>query len=250
MNRTWPHELVNRIPLASPHRERRARAMRDLKLVDDNIPLPQLGDRVHVVLDLMHQDWIGALQVTRQQNRWARLADTQTRHGGSHSADFPDQFRAHGLDIARNLVVNINRGHIDVVQRTEQDLSPRKSRLRPVSMRQLAGAKGPHTNLALRGLSDDGMPCELAFLQVAERRVGVQSCSDEREPQRVWPDRLADPGAADDPADDPRGTMPVQPPSIGSQEQWPVAGLADGQVDRPRLPLRERDGDDLAALCE
>src|SRR5215472_18385388 len=73
MNRTGPHELVDRVPLAHPHRERGARAMRDLKLVDGNILVTQLGDRAGIVLHLVHQDRVGALEVTGQQNRWARL---------------------------------------------------------------------------------------------------------------------------------------------------------------------------------
>jgi len=64
------------------------------------------------------------------------------------------------------------------------------------------------------------------------------------------PHRFGDPGAAGDPADDPRGTVPVQPTAIGGQEDRPVAALADGQVDCPRSPLCQRDGDHLAALAD
>jgi hypothetical protein len=35
MNRTGPHDLVDHVRLAHPHRERSARALRDLKLVDE-----------------------------------------------------------------------------------------------------------------------------------------------------------------------------------------------------------------------
>ena len=64
-------------------------------------------------------------------------------------------------------------------------------------------------------------------------------------PQGVRPDRLGDPGAADDPP----GAVPVQPPAIGGQEDRSVAALADGQVDRPGGARRERDRDHLATLA-
>jgi hypothetical protein len=51
-----------------------------------------------------------------------------------------------------------------------------------------------------------------------------------------------------DPADDPAGAVPVQPPVRGD-EQRPFAALADGQVDRADGARGERDGDDLAALA-
>jgi hypothetical protein len=86
-------------------------------------------------------------------------------------------------------------------------------------------------------------------LRIAQRHAGVQGCGDERVSQRVRPGRLTDLRAAGGPADDPRGAVPVQPTAIGSQEQRPVAALADGQVDRPRRPWCERDGDDLAAFA-
>ena len=68
-------------------------------------------------------------------------------------------------------------------------------------------------------------------------------------PQRVRRDSLGDPGAAGDLADDPPGAVPVKPPCVPSEEHRPVRALADGQVDRPGGPRRERDGDDLAALA-
>ena len=46
-------------------------------------------------------------------------------------------------------------------------------------------------------------------LDVPERHPGVEGGGDERVPQRVRPDRLGDPGAARDSADDPRDTVPV-----------------------------------------
>ena len=63
------------------------------------------------------------------------------------------------------------------------------------------------------------------------------------------PTGLVIPARRADPADDPGGAVPVQPSAIRSQEQRPVAALADGQVDRPRRARRQRDGDDLAALA-
>jgi hypothetical protein len=80
------------------------------------------------------------------------------------------------------------------------------------------------------------------FLHVPQRHPGIQRGGDERVPQRVRPDCLGDPGAAGDPADDPPGAVPVQPAPIGGQEDWPLAALADSQVDSPGGPRREWDG--------
>ena len=44
------------------------------------------------------------------------------------------------------------------------------------------------------------------------------------------------------------GAVPVQPPSVRSQEYRPVSSFPDGQVDRPGGARRQRDRDDLAAL--
>jgi hypothetical protein len=63
-------------------------------------------------------------------------------------------------------------------------------------------------------------------------------------PQGVRADGLGDAG----PADDPPGAVAVQAPSVGSQEHWSLAPLADSQVNRPCGARGERDGDDLAAL--
>jgi hypothetical protein len=52
-------------------------------------------------------------------------------------------------------------------------------------------------------------------------------------PQGVRPDALDDCSAAGYPADDPPGAVPVQPLSIGAEEDWASAALADRQVDRP-----------------
>src|SRR6266568_4765809 len=48
---------------------------------------------------------------------------------------------------------------------------------------------------------------------------------------------------------DPPGAVPVQPSAVRGQERRPFGALADGQVDRPGCPRRQRDGDDLAALA-
>ena len=63
------------------------------------------------------------------------------------------------------------------------------------------------------------------------------------------PDRLSDPGAAGDPADDPPCAVPVQPAAVRGEEDRSLAALTDSQVDGPRGARRERDGDDLAALA-
>jgi hypothetical protein len=68
-------------------------------------------------------------------------------------------------------------------------------------------------------------------------------------PKRVRADVLADPRAAGDPADDPGGAAPVQPPPVRGGEQRPDGPLAGRQVDRPGRSGRQRDGDDLAALA-
>ena len=65
-------------------------------------------------------------------------------------------------------------------------------------------------------------------------------------PQRVRGDELADPGLAGSPADDPPGSMPVQPSAIGQEHRF-LSALPDGQVDRPDGPRRERNGHDLSA---
>jgi hypothetical protein len=62
-------------------------------------------------------------------------------------------------------------------------------------------------------------------------------------------DRLGYSRDAGDPAHHPRGAVPVQPPSVRSEEDRAFGALADGQVDRPGGAWRERDGNDLAALA-
>jgi len=43
--------------------------------------------------------------------------------------------------------------------------------------------------------------------------------------------------------------VPVQPPPVLRQEHRSFGAFADGQVDRPGGPRRQRDGDDLPALA-
>ena len=59
------------------------------------------------------------------------------------------------------------------------------------------------------------------FLHVAQRDPGIQRGGDERMPQRVRPDGLGDPGAAGDPADDPPGAVPIQPPPVRARNTGP-----------------------------
>ena len=87
------------------------------------------------------------------------------------------------------------------------------------------------------------------FLHVAQRNPGIQRGRDECVSQRVRGDWLGDPGPAGDPADDPPGAVPVQPPAVPGQEHGTVGALADGQIDRPDGARCQRDGDDLAALA-
>jgi hypothetical protein len=66
----------------------------------------------------------------------------------------------------------------------------------------------------------------------------------------VWgADVLGDLGATGDPADNPGGAVPVQPPPVPGEEQRSFGALADSQVDRPGGARGERDGDHLAALA-
>jgi hypothetical protein len=88
-----------------------------------------------------------------------------------------------------------------------------------------------------------------SFLDVAQRHPGVKRGGDECVPQCARGDRLGEPRAACDLTDDPPGAVPVQPPSVGGQEDGPVAPFPGGQVDRPGDARCERDGDDLAALA-
>ncbi len=81
------------------------------------------------------------------------------------------------------------------------------------------------------------------FLHVAERDPGVQCCCDECVSERMGSDGLGDSSVAGDPADDPPGAVPVQPPAICGMEDgsWaakpaPVAS-AFGTHDAPSALL-------------
>jgi hypothetical protein len=92
-----------------------------------------------------------------------------------------------------------------------------------------------------------------SLLHVPQRHPGIQRGGDERMPQRVGRDGLADPGAAGGLADDPSGAVPVQPPPVGGQEHRPAGALADGQVDRPGCAgegMRSTDGEELDRLLD
>jgi len=87
-------------------------------------------------------------------------------------------------------------------------------------------------------------------LHVAQRHPGVEGGGDERMPERVRADALADPGVAGEATDDASGAAAVQPPPGRGEEDRPLGPLADGEVDRPGGARRERDSDDLAALAQ
>src|ERR1700761_6488699 len=87
-----------------------------------------------------------------------------------------------------------------------------------VSVEATAGPVIPH--------SGPGVCVGGGFLDIAERDPGVQDGGDECVPQSVRSDRLADPGPAGYPADDPPGSVPAQPPPVCGQEHravWPAA---------------------------
>jgi hypothetical protein len=71
---------------------------------------------------------------------------------------------------------------------------------------------------------------------------------DERVPEGVRAHRLHDAGLPGGAFDDPGGAEPLQPLPVGAAEDRPVEAFPDREVDRPRGPWGERDGDDLAAL--
>ena len=69
------------------------------------------------------------------------------------------------------------------------------------------------------------------LLDVAQRHPGVQRRGDKCVPKRVRPHVLADPGPSGDPADDPPGAVPVQPPPVrGQEDRAMVARAVDGLV--------------------
>src|SRR6202012_2693493 len=87
------------------------------------------------------------------------------------------------------------------------------------------------------------------LLHVTQRDSRIERGGDERVPKRVRADLLANPCAAGDTADDPRGAVPVQSFPIRGAEQRPAGALANGQVDGAGGARGERDRDDLAALA-
>ena len=71
------------------------------------------------------------------------------------------------------------------------------------------------------------------LLNVAQRDPRIKGGGDERVPQGVGRDDFGDPGASDDLADDPPGSVPVDLPAVSGHEHRPVGALGDSQVDRP-----------------
>jgi hypothetical protein len=57
------------------------------------------------------------------------------------------------------------------------------------------------------------------FLRVPQGDSGVEGGGDERVPQGVRADLLADPGATGDPAHDPSSAVPVEPLAVCGGEQ-------------------------------
>ena len=88
------------------------------------------------------------------------------------------------------------------------------------------------------------------FLHVTQRHAGVEGGGDEGVTQRVRPDPLADPGTAGDAAHDPPSSMPIDPFTVGVDEDRTFQPFADGQVDRPGNPWGEWHRHQLAALAQ
>jgi len=95
----------------------------------------------------------------------------------------------------------------------------RKPDVGGVPVQATAGPVVPHRGTRI------GMGCGLLY--VAQRHPGVERGGDERVPQRVRSDVLADPGAPGYPADDPPGAVPVQPPPVSGQEDRTILSFAD-----------------------
>jgi hypothetical protein len=87
------------------------------------------------------------------------------------------------------------------------------------------------------------------LLRVAQRDPGIKRRGYERVPECMRRDGLADARSAGDLADDSAGAVPVQPLAVGGLEHRAAGALADGQVDGPGRPRRQRDGHHLAAPC-
>jgi hypothetical protein len=92
-----------------------------------------------------------------------------------------------------------------------------------------------------------GSACEAASCTSRSGTTGIQRRGDERVPQRVRRDRLVDPSAVGDPADDLGGAVPVQPLAIGHprpdvarltgtapEGSRPARRLAEGTRERRR----------------
>jgi hypothetical protein len=88
------------------------------------------------------------------------------------------------------------------------------------------------------------------FLDVAQRYAGIQGRGDERVPQGVRPDPLADLSSAGDaPHDPPRGVA-VQPLPSGIDEDRSVEPFTHGEIDGPGDLRGQRHRDQLAALAQ
>jgi len=68
-------------------------------------------------------------------------------------------------------------------------------------------------------------------------------------PQLVGRDGLGVSRAAGNLADDPSSAVPIQPSSVGGEEDGAIMPFPGGQIDRPGGARCERDGDDFAALA-
>src|SRR5215475_2888 len=86
--------------------------------------------------------------------------------------------------------------------------------------------------MVVRGSAWEAASCTSRSETPASSAAVMNAC------RSVWPDRLGEPGAAGDPADDPPGTVPVQPAAIGGQEDRSLAALAEqlDQHGRDRYP--------------
>ena len=85
--------------------------------------------------------------------------------------------------------------------------------VRGVPVQAAAGPVVPHRGawIGVRG----------GLLHVAQRDPGIQRSRDERVPERMRRDGLADAGVAGDLADDPPGAVPVQPPASAARNIGP-----------------------------
>jgi hypothetical protein len=70
------------------------------------------------------------------------------------------------------------------------------------------------------------------LLHVAERHAGVERCGDERVPEAMGTDPLADPSPARQALHRAVGGIAVHPPALLAQEDGAGAALADVEVER------------------